>query len=252
MRAYCWPGPIILFLFCLGPFVSGSLFGATNPSEFVEANHFYEQGNYREARSHYQNILKNGLASAAVLFNLGNACFKNGEIGQAIYNYRRAQKLAPRDADIQANLRFARESIAGSASVPPPPWERAVRYFTPNELSIVAALALWALLILLVIIRWRPPSRTLLRPYLSIATTVLVLSALFLALSLAPERVAITLRSQTPIHLGPVPESQAAFTVPDGTELRIENRRDNWLQVIDRSNRSGWVEQSVVGILPKD
>jgi len=71
------------------------------------------------------------------------------------------------------------------------------------------------------------------------------------ACSASEQRVAIALRQQLTVHLGPLSESQAAFTVPDGTELRVEARRENWLQVIDRSDRSGWVDTSDVAVFPE-
>jgi len=246
MRPRLWPKTILLIL-CLGP-LAAQTFGALN--EFYEANRLYEAGKYKEAAAHYETILKNSGASPQLLFNLGNAYFKNSELGHAIYNYRRAAKLAPRDPDIQANLRFARDRITGSASVQPPIWAHFVHYFTADELSVAAALAFWISLVLLMLTRWRPSLRATLRPYISVFTVLFLIGLGLLILTVARQQVAIATQSQLPVHLGPLAESQAAFTVPDGTELRIENRRDNWLQVSDRSNRSGWVEASQVAIAP--
>jgi tetratricopeptide (TPR) repeat protein len=246
MRARLWPNTILLLL-CLCCFPAQN-FGAVD--EFYEANRLYEGGKYQQAAARYESILKQSGASAPLLFNLGNAYFKNGEIGRAIYNYRRAAKLAPRDPDIQANLRFARDRITGSSSVQPPIWTPLVRYFTQNELSVGAALFFWIYLALLTVSRWRPSFRPALRPYLSIFAVLFLSTIGLLIPAVAQEQVAIVTQSQVPVHLGPLAESQTAFTAPDGTELHIENRRDNWLQVSDRSNRTGWVESSQVAIAP--
>jgi TPR repeat len=40
--------------------------------------------------------------------NLGNAYFESGDLGHAIVNYLRAQRLDPTDSDIRDNLEFAR------------------------------------------------------------------------------------------------------------------------------------------------
>ena len=48
--------------------------------------------------------------SPALLFNYGNAEFKAGHLGKAIAAYRRAELLAPRDAEIRANLAFRPQS----------------------------------------------------------------------------------------------------------------------------------------------
>jgi tetratricopeptide (TPR) repeat protein len=246
MHAPFWP-KTIFFLALLCRFTAQS-FGALN--DFYEANRLYEEAKYKESAAQYESILKHSGASASLFFNLGNAYFKNGEIGRAIYNYRQAAKLAPRDPDIQANLRFARDRITGSASVQPPVWSHVVRYFTANELSVTAALLFWTSLALLILTRWRPSFRPALRGYLSVSTILLLISVTLLIPALFHDQVAIAIQSQVPVHLGPLAESQAAFTVPDGTELRIENRRDHWLQVSDRSNRTGWIESSSVAIAP--
>jgi uncharacterized protein YgiM (DUF1202 family) len=100
----------------------------------------------------------------------------------------------------------------------------------------------------LMLTRWRPALRPAVRPYISISALLFFINLGWLIPAAAQEQVAIAVRSQVPVHLGPLAESQAAFTVPDGTELRIENRRENWLQVSDRSNHTGWVETSQVAI----
>src|ERR1051325_497601 len=111
--------PLGILLFVLFALILGrGLWAAeSNRSQFDQANRLYEEGKFGDAISLYGAILKAGRVSSGLLFNLGNAYFKNGEIGRAIYNYRRAQALAPRDPDVQANLRFARDRIAGAASV---------------------------------------------------------------------------------------------------------------------------------------
>ena len=54
-------------------------------------------------------MVRAGAASPAVYFNLGNAFFKQGQIGRAIAAYHSAQTVDPRDPDVRANLGFARE-----------------------------------------------------------------------------------------------------------------------------------------------
>jgi len=249
MRLDRWP-VIVLFLLCalLGARLAS---GATPPPEFQEANRLYEQGKFPEAISGYRKLL-HGPVSAALLYNLGNAYFKNGELGQAIYYYRKAELLTPRDPDIQANLRFAQDRVSGSASVLEPVWHRVAGYFRVNELAVSSALFLWILIGLLIAVRLRPTLRATLRPYLLLSATFLAVNILFLLASrnAAREEIAVAPQNQLPIHLGPLTESQSAYTVSDGTELRIENRRETWLQVSDRSGRTGWVEAKQVLTLP--
>jgi tetratricopeptide (TPR) repeat protein len=75
---------------------------------FDSAGTCYERGDYAGAASLYGQMIDQGYDDARVWYNLGNAEFKAGHLGLAIRAYVRAQRLAPRDADIEANLQFVR------------------------------------------------------------------------------------------------------------------------------------------------
>ena len=153
---------------------------------------------------------------------------------------------------MQANLRFARDRITGSASLVERSWERILRYFTVNELAVAAAVLLWVTMSLTALVRYRPTLRPVLRPYILAGAALLFANIAWLAFaySLSEQKIAIAADRQVVVHLGPLAESQAAYTVPDGTELRVEAQRENWFQVLDRSSRSGWVEAGNVLTVP--
>src|SRR5262245_52855944 len=48
---------------------------------FDHANKLYEEGKFAEAAAAYEKMLRQGQASPALYFNLGNAFFKAGQIG---------------------------------------------------------------------------------------------------------------------------------------------------------------------------
>jgi tetratricopeptide (TPR) repeat protein len=75
----------------------------------VKAEKAYAEKNYKLAISLYESILKDGLTSYKLHYNLGNAYYKNNEIGKAIYNYELANKLQPNNKDVKTNLRIANE-----------------------------------------------------------------------------------------------------------------------------------------------
>ena len=73
---------------------------------FEKANTFYKDGKHAEAAEAYLELSQTGV-SANLLFNMGNAYFKAGELGRALAAYQRALHLAPRHPDIMVNLRIA-------------------------------------------------------------------------------------------------------------------------------------------------
>ena len=62
-------------------------------------------------RDRYEALVASGLEedreSAQLYFNLGNAYFRDHQLGKAILNYERAHLLSPGDSDIRHNLRYA-------------------------------------------------------------------------------------------------------------------------------------------------
>jgi len=100
-------------------FFEGSCLAAETPSAeefFFEANRAYKEGRYMEAIDGYRRLAEKGYATGHLYFNLGNAYFRFGQLGRAILNYKRAQLLIPRDADLNFNLRYAFDQTRDAVS----------------------------------------------------------------------------------------------------------------------------------------
>jgi len=82
-----------------------------NIETLLRGNQLYESKLYLEASQTYQQLIDIGLKDHTLYYNLGNAYFKQNDLGQAILNYERAMQLAPRDTDIRANLDLARSQL---------------------------------------------------------------------------------------------------------------------------------------------
>lgn len=215
----------------------------SNP-DFENANRLYEKGDFAGALAAYRKIASAGQASAALWFNLGNAAFKNGRPGQAIAAYRRAQALAPRDPDVRANLRFARESVPGNTSRSGPV-DRLMRILSAREAGALATILIWSWFGLLAAAQFRPKWKIPLKMWqVAAGTLAVVFVAYYWAIQFyqRANRTAVVVASGTSaVRYGPLEESQTSYTVRDGNELRVTGRKDAWLQVIDSSNRLGWM-----------
>ncbi|MCX8091874.1 MAG: tetratricopeptide repeat protein [Verrucomicrobiae bacterium] len=220
-------------------------------AQFEAANRLYEQGRFAEAASAYEAILAGGRASPALYFNLGNARFKAGQVGRALVAYRRAAERAPRDPDVLANLRFARERVSGP-TLRPGPLDRWLSRLSLNEWTGLATGALWTLLVLLaagqVWPRLRPPLRWPVR--LALVATLLLGLALAVVWTRASRALlAVVTVQETIARNGPFEESPEAFRLHDGAELRVLDRKDDWLQVSDGRGRPAWVKRDAVFLL---
>ena len=117
-------------------------------TDFLSANELYAKGKFADATAIYGKILQTDGQSPSLLFNYGNAEFKAGHLGKAIAAYRRAELLAPRDAELRANLAFVRSQVQG-ATLRENSWQRWVGSLSLNEGAVVTAVLLWLLFLLL-------------------------------------------------------------------------------------------------------
>jgi len=217
-------------------------------ASFDAANKLYEQGKFQEAAGAYEKLIQSGQVSAAVYFNLGNAFLKSGQIGKAVAAYRKVRGLTPRDADLGANLQFARNQVQGP-TVATGKWEQFLGKFTVNEWTLWAASLVWIWLLLLCALQLRPSLRPALRGYLGgIGIAILVVGFCLggVVCKIRTNRVAIVVSKDAPVHNGPLEESQKSFVVHDGAELNLLDQKDDWLQVSAGPGRVGWLKREQV------
>jgi tetratricopeptide (TPR) repeat protein len=221
---------------------------------FLKANKLYEEAKYSQAAAMYEDLLRASHLSPAIYFNAGNAWFKAGQIGRAIYDYRRAEQLAPRDPDIRANLEIARTHAGTSSSaLPGSRWTRWIGHVTLNEWACASS-AIVALFFFVLTARQISPAfgKTSggMAGALALASVWLLIC---LGLSIDQqlvERTSIVVVPEAVVRRGPLEESQSAFTAHDGAEMMVLGRDGDWLQVSDAARHIGWLQQKDVAQMP--
>ena len=63
-------------------------------------------------------------------------------------------------------------------------------------------------------------------------------------------QTAIVTAREAIVRFGPLDESRTAYTAPEGSELRVIGQKDNWIQVGDRTGRTGWLTKSQAVLFP--
>ncbi len=76
-----------------------------------QADSAYAQDNFALAERLYLESIKQDGTSSTIFYNLGNAYYRQGNLGKAIVNYERALKLDPTNADARDNLDFVKSKI---------------------------------------------------------------------------------------------------------------------------------------------
>jgi hypothetical protein len=181
--------------------------------------------------------------SAAALYNSANAYARAGKPGLAVLNYERASLLAPADSDVEANLRFVRESSHVSAE--PPRWiDRLVKVASPTVVAWlgVAGVVMMGSGLLAGLLA---PRRRRTRLTAIIAGAALVGFTLSNGMILWPKlHEAVVLTAATPARVAPVPMGDPLFVLPEAETVRITADHDDFLLVRTRAGRTGWVSRA--------
>ena len=236
---------LVLALVCL----TGATHAADEvTAKFEAANLLYEKGQFEPAAAAYEQLLADGVRSAGLLFNAGNAWFKTGQTGRAVACWLQAEALEPRNDRIQINLEFAREAVTGGL-VPVPLWPAQLKLLTLGEWAALFLATGWVCFGLLALAAWRPAWRGRIRLPAVISGLTLVVTLTLLVITArdrADAVVAVVVVKEAVVRFGPLAESQSAFVARDGAEFRVTDRKDAWLKVEDALGREGWLLGSQV------
>jgi tetratricopeptide (TPR) repeat protein len=253
-REASWTAPARwrFWILLLTLLAAGNLFAADVAADFSAANKLYAEGKFADAAGAYGKVLQTGAQSPALLFNAGNAEFKAGHLGKAIAAYRQAELLAPRDAELRANLAFVRNQVQG-ATLRESRWQNWVGSLTLNEGAMLTAVFFWLMFGLLAARQMRPALAPKLQGATRWAVVLTVCSGAVLALQAANHfnaSVAVVTSAEAIARSGPFEDAQSAFTAHDGAELRVLDRHDDWVQVANGAGKIGWLRQKQVEVLP--
>jgi tetratricopeptide (TPR) repeat protein len=236
----------ILLCFCF------SINGAESPADaFQAANKLYYENKFAEAASTYEKLIHSGHRAPSLYFNLGNAWFKSGQLGRAITAYCQAERLTPRDPDVRANLQFARNQTQGP-SLPPDLLQRWLGKIALDEWTLLAAGSIWLWCLLVAALQFQPAWKRSMRGLLTGLAVASIALCGCLAATLYENRAvqtAVVITPEAVVRRGPLEESQNAFAVHDGAELRVLDRKDDWLLVTTDPRRTGWLRRDQV-LLP--
>jgi tetratricopeptide (TPR) repeat protein len=241
-----------ILAFLLALFFAVHLFAADVATEFSAVNKLYAEGKFGDAATAYEKMLATGAQSPALLFNAGNAAFKAGHLGKAITAYRQAELLAPRDAELRANLAFVRNQVQG-ATLRESSWQKWVGALTLNEGAILTAAFFWTMLAFLALRQINPALTPKLRTATRLAVALTVFSGAILGLQAANHfnsSVAVVTATDATARSGPFDEAQNVFSARDGAELKVLDRHDDWVQVANSAGKIGWLSRKQAEILP--
>lgn len=239
-------------------------------SLFVQANDAFRKANatadaaeqarlYEAAILNYEKLIDQGKTENAKLYyNLANTYFLHGDLGRAILNYRRAQKLDDSDANIKKNLAFARSRRVDKVAVPTKSKVFETLLFWHYDFSLrtkfTLSCAFFALLCLaLTVIVWR--GRSVAPVTIVIVSAILFIcfftSVLLQANSQAKSICGVITAEKIVARQGDGQNYPPSFKEPlhAGTEFDLLEHRPGWLHIRLGDGSEGWIPHTAAELI---
>ena len=238
------------------------LFAATaqTPQQLMQqGNEAYSKGDYAAAAEAYNAILDAGQHSSDLYYNLGNAYYRQDELGLAILNYERAIRINPHFRDARQNLELAYSKTEDQIDTLPQiflvKWAQAVvAWFSPNG-WLVVLLLLTALLGAFVAIFFVSRDYAWRKRSLLIGLLVSLLLLLAIGCTIASHvrynrhDKAIITSPMIVMKGSPEAHSIDKMILHEGTPVNIDETLGDWHKIHIADGTTGWVESSDITII---
>lgn len=225
-------------------------------AKWSEANNYYAQGEYTPAILLYEELLGGGEHSEELYYNLGNAYFKNNNLGKAILNYHRALLLNPGNEDTQYNLALSTARTVDKIEPAPEfflkTWIKAFGGMMSSDAwAVVSLLALAATLV--AVILWLVSNSLPLRKlgfYTAIIAVIIGAVAISYSHNAYSKQTAsldaIILNTAAPVKSAPATSSKDLFLLHEGTVVTILNTMGEWSEIRLEDGNKGWIQSTAI------
>lgn len=235
------------------------VFSMRGNDKLLQAEKAYDSKKYKEAISNYEQLVKEGYTSYQLYYNLGNAYYRNNEIGRAIYYYELARKIEPNDEDVRINLGIASAKTIDKIDSKENFFISAVKtnILSSFTTDVWAWLSIITLLLAAVLFFIFVNSGILLVKRICFLFSCVLLigfiTTYFLGYSALKAKVenkfAIILSREIKIMNEPTQSATSKFSLHEGTKIRVVENNGDWLLIKLDNGNEGWVKAGDVGII---
>jgi len=232
--------------------VSTSLFADEIGTTFQKGNEAYRSGNYQKAIELYQSILSQGYQSTELYYNLGNSYYKLNKIPDAVLEYERAHRLAPRDEDINHNLALANLRITDK--IDPIPelffvewWGSFSNLFTADQWAWIAIVSLWTVVIAVTFLLLKLQQASVRFIFVGVVFASILIAVLSFAGMIAQSRIAndhysaIVFAPSVTAKSAPDKNGTDLFVVHEGVKIELLDHVSDWNKIRLADGKIGWV-----------
>lgn len=219
--------------------------------EFSAGAELYSAGKYQEAYDKWISLYNSGQRSAALSYNIGNACFKMNNISGSILFYERALLLKPADEDINYNLQIARTLVIDKFAEIPElffiTWFNFLSLSLSSDSWAIISLACFILSLILISIYFYSARYRLKVISFWLAVALVLISGFSLAFSF--RNTSLVHNSNKAIITIPAVNGKSSpgesgndlFVLHEGTKVTVSDEVGGWFEIRLSDGNKGWV-----------
>jgi tetratricopeptide (TPR) repeat protein len=214
---------------------------------------------YDKAILLYEKIIEQGgIHNAKLYYNLANAYLLKDDLGRAVLNYRRAEKLDPSDLNIKKNLTFARGRRLDRVETSTQRRVLGTLFFWHYDFSgrtkfLLASMFFAALCLALTLIVWRGrgPATGVAAVLSAVLGIALLLSLLVAARRESATRPGVITAPEVVARQGDGPNYPPSFkdALHAGMEFDLVEHRPGWLHIRLSDGTDAWVPEDSAGLV---
>jgi len=231
-----------------------SLYAASEET-YINANRSYAEENFEQALGLYLELEEEGVESADLFYNIGNAYYRLSKIGRSIQYYRKALRLNPWDGDIKNNLKFAEEGIIDKIEMSTENRVKAIiffwyYFFNLRMLAIFTAIfsvCMWTFLIIRLYKR---------KEFISWSFYLFFILTLVFSISTGIKYYAnkalksgVVIAREIPVRSSANERGVVLFNLHEGTSVKIKDTLGAFYRIELRDSKGGWVNKNFIGVI---
>jgi len=247
----------------LALFTLSFAFSADMDREFIfkQGVSAYAAEDFEKAISSFLDLTKDGKVSWELYYNLGNAYYRNGELGRAIQYWEKAKVLVPNQSDVNYNLAIAEQLLVDKVVLPDMfplfRWYAEVQKQLPLDLAVMLIglmLVIMLGLIGLTRILQHRSGKTKKASYITLFAVflTLILTLTLITVNTAQKRkhdkYAIILPEEVSVLSEPTDDSVVLFILHEGSKVKVnKNIEDSWSNISYFDDKVGWIQSPYIG-----
>lgn len=231
-------------------------FANDNAKLLKEANEAYQQENYNDAISLYEQVVNNKVEQSGLYYNLGNAYYKAGYNAKALLWYERALRLDPSDEDTQHNIAFVNQKITDRIDAVPETafarwWNRLSGHYTERGWAIWAIVG--SFLLVASILCYLFSGNKILQisgfAFFWVALFLIVFSLIFANKEknrYEQTSEAIIMNLVVEAKTAPSEKSRTTFVIHEGLKVQITNEINGYVEIRIPNGEKGWITRNTI------